>query len=186
MELKVAICQRRSVREYTDRSLDKTTVMALIEASVYAPSAINVQPWAFVVIQDKVLLKRYSDRAKILVAKTMDLSAAPAEFKIMLSDPAFNIFYNAGALIVICAKPVGQHPDWDCCLAAQNLMLTAHSMGLGSCPIGFAWSLLEQPDVKVELKIPPDFVPVLPVIVGYPSKSPAATERKKPEILSWM
>ena len=61
----------------------------------------------------------------------------PAELETMLADPAFNIFYNAGTLIVIFAKPIGQHPDWDCCLAAQNLMLAAHGMHLA--PARLVW-----------------------------------------------
>jgi nitroreductase len=157
----------------------------VIRAAIQAPSAINMQPWAFVVIQDKPLLKRYSDRAKVLVRETMDLAAAPAELSQMLSDPAFNIFYNAGTLIVIYARPAGDHPDWDCCLAAQNLMLAAEDMGLATCPIGFAWSLLEQPDVKQELKVPVEYVPVMPIIVGYPRQPTAPTPRKEPEILCW-
>ncbi len=185
MELKDAIERRRAVRDYTERVVDKSTVQALIGAAIQAPSAINLQPWAFVVIQDKPLLKRYSDRAKVLVRGTMDLTAAPAEINQILSDPAFNIFYNAGTLIVIYARPAGEHPDWDCCLAAQNLMLAAEDMGLATCPIGFAWSLLEQADVKQELKVPPDYVPVMPIIVGYPRQPTEPTPRKEPEILCW-
>jgi len=84
-----------------------------------APSAMNLLPWAFVVVQDRKLLKEFSDRSKDLIAK----ADKTAKLKERLTDPEFNIFYNAGTLIVICAKPARQHPDWDCCLAAQNLML---------------------------------------------------------------
>lgn len=185
MDVQEAICKRRSVRDYTDQPINKATVIALIQAAAFAPSAVNHQPWAFAVVQDKILLKGYSDRAKVLCAKIMDLSPMSPQIRTMLADPAFNIFYNAGTLIIICAKPIGQHPDWDCCLAGQNLMLAAHGMGLGTCPIGFAWPLLEQPDVKRELKIAPEFTPVLPIIVGYPTKLPPAVPRNDPEILSW-
>jgi nitroreductase len=64
-------------------------------------------------------------------------------------------------------------------------MLAAHGMGLGICPIGFAWPLLEQTDVKCELNIPEDSVPVLPIIVGYPRQPAQTTERKEPKILCW-
>lgn len=185
MDIQEAVYARRSVREFTAQSLDKATVQALIQAAVQAPSAVNHQPWAFVVIQDKALLRSYSDRAKALLAKTLDINLIALELKEALADREFNIFYNAGTLIVICAKPIGQHPDWDCCLAAQNLMLAAHGMGLGTCPIGFAWPLLEQPDVQEHLKIAPEYRPVLPIIVGYPSKPPPAVPRNEPEILCW-
>jgi nitroreductase len=101
------------------------------------------------------------------------------------ADPNFNIFYNTGTLIVICAKPVGLHPEWDCCLAAQNLMLEACELGLGTCPIGFAWPLLNEPDVRPELNITDGYVPVLPIIVGYPTHATRLTPRNRPEILCW-
>jgi nitroreductase len=185
LQLKEVINRRRAIRDYTDRPVEKATVTALIQAAIQAPSAINQQPWAFVVIQDKALLKLHSDRAKVLCGETMDAVSMPEEFKAMLSDPSFNIFYNSGTLIVIWAKPIGQHPDWDCCLAAENLMLAAHDMGLGTCPIGLAWPLLQQSDVKNELNVPFDFVPVMPIIVGYPRKPAPSVERTEPEIRCW-
>lgn len=103
----------------------------------------------------------------------------------MLSDSSFNIFYNSGTLIVIYAKPIGQHADWDCCLAAENLMLAAHEMGLGTCPIGLAWPLLERSDVKNNLNVPVDYLPVMPIIVGYPRKPAPSVERKEPDIRCW-
>jgi len=185
MELMEAIYGRRSVRDYTDQSVDKATVTKLLDAAIQAPSAINQQPWAFAVIQDKALLKSYSDRAKVLIAETVAKGAAPAELKAMLSEPSFNIFYNSGTLIVIFAKPIGQHPDWDCCLAAQNLMLAAHAMGLGACPIGLAWPLLEQADVKQDLGVPVGYVPVMPIIAGYPNKPAPPVTRTQLEMLCW-
>ncbi len=186
MEVREAIYSRRSVRDYTDQPIEKATVTALIQAATFAPSAVNHQPWTFVVVQDKSLLKSYSDRAKLLATQSAGLSSMPSPIKSMLADPTFNIFYNAGTLIIICAKPIGQHPDWDCCLAGQNLMLDAYAKGLGTCPIGFAWPLLEQPDVKQELKIAPEFTAVLPIIVGYPTQPPPPVPRNEPDILCWM
>lgn len=186
MNVKEAIYGRRSVRDYTDQPVAKATVEELLHAAVQAPSAINQQPWAFAVIQDKALLRNYSDRAKDLMAKTMHLELMALELREMLADRAFNIFYNAGTLIVIFAKPIGAHPDWDCCLAGQNLMLTAYGMGLATCPIGFAWSLFESDHVKEELGIPAEFRPILPIIVGYPKElAPPPVSRKEPEILCW-
>jgi nitroreductase len=185
MQLKDVIYGRRSIRDYTDQPVDKVTVNALIQAAIQAPSAINQQPWAFVVIQDKALLKRYSDRAKVLYGQSMNAASMPGELKVMISDPSFNIFYNSGTLIVIYAKPIGQHPDWDCCLAAENLMLAAHDMGLGTCPIGLAWPLLEQAEVKNDLNVPFDYVPVMPIIVGYPRNPASSVARQEPEIRCW-
>lgn len=185
MELKNAIFDRRSVREFTAQRVDRETITGLIQAAIQAPSAMNQQPWAFTIIQDKTLLKQYSDRAKQIFATTSDSASMPAELKEMLSDPAYNIFYNSGTLIVIWAKPMGQHPDWDCCLAAENLMLAAHDLGLGTCPIGLAWPLFEQADVKQALNVPVKYRPVFPIIVGHPSKRTPEVARNKPEIVCW-
>jgi nitroreductase len=185
MQLEEAIQGRRAVRDYTDQPVDKAAVTTLIQAAIQAPSAVNQQPWAFVIVQDKAILKRYSDGAKILCAETMDRKSMPEELKAMLSDTSFNIFYKSGTLIVIYAKPLGEHPDWDCCLAAENLMLAAHDMELGTCPIGLAWPLLEQSDVKNELNVPFDYRPVMPIIVGYPRQPAPAVGRNAPEIRCW-
>lgn len=184
MQLQEAIQGRRAVRSYLDQGVDKATVTKLIQAATQAPSALNQQPWAFAVVQDRAILKRYSDRAKTICLETMNRSM-PHELKAMLSDPAFNVFYNSGTLIVVWAKPMGQHPDWDCCLAAENLMLAAHDMGLGTCPIGLAWPLLEQSDVKNEMNVPFDYTPVMPIIVGYPRGRTPSVERSEPEIRCW-
>lgn len=185
MELNETIEQRRAVRDYTDQPIEKATVLALLRSAVQAPSAMNLQPWAFAVIQDRAWLKRHSDRAKVLVVDSGIFARKLQELKAMFADPEFNIFYNAGTLIVICARPLGVHPDWDCCFAAQNLMLAAHAQGLGTCPIGLAWPLFEQADVKRELDIPEDYQVILPVVVGYPRLPPPARERSNPRILCW-
>jgi nitroreductase len=184
MDLTDVILGRRSIRDYTDEVVSKGAINTLLWAAVHAPSAVNSQPWAFVVIQDKPLLKKYSDRAKVLCA-TLFTADSSGESMATLTDPAHNIFYNSGTLIVIFAKPIGPQPDWDCCLAAQNLMLTAYDMGLGTCPIGLGWPLFEQPDVKQALNVPADYRAVMPIIVGYPRQSAPPVERKQPEIRWW-
>jgi nitroreductase len=185
MELKDAIDGRRAVRDYTGQPIEKSVVTGLLRAAIQAPSAMNLQPWAFAVIQDKAWLKRHSDRAKGLVGSSSEFASKPPDLKAMLADPAFNIFYNAGTLIVIFASPVGPHPDWDCCFAAQNLMLAAHAQGLATCPIGLAWPLFEQADVKRDLDIPENYHVVLPIIVGHPRQSTPAMDRSNPMILCW-
>lgn len=185
MDFMETIHQRRAVRDYTQRPVTRETIASLLNAAVRAPSAVNLQPWIFAVVQDKNMLQRYSDRAKSLQLESGDLNLKTPEFRKMLLDPAFNIFYNAGTLILICAKPLGQHPDWDCCFAAENLMLAAHAMGLGTCPIGFAWPLFAKPDVKAELQIPAVCNPVLPIIVGYPAGASHPVTRKEPEVCCW-
>jgi nitroreductase len=165
MEVIDAVYRRRAVRAYTAQSVDRQTVERLLEAAVHAPSAVNAQPWAFVVLQDRARLKAYSDRAKALAGDARDPGTGP--LREILSSPDFSIFYDAGTLIIICATDRLRAAE-DCALAGENLMLAALSLGLGTCPIGFARPFFNLPEVKAELGIPPDLSPVLSIIVGYP------------------
>jgi nitroreductase len=190
-----AIHGRRTVRSYLPTPIDEATVRTLLDAAVRAPTAMHQEPWAFVVIQDRAMLRRLSEAAKALLAdeaiRHRDLLRAPGlseseeHLARLLADPAFNIFYDAGTLIVICARPRGSFVTADCWLAAENLMLAAHGLGLGTCCIGFAVPLLNSPEVKRELNIPLDVLAVAPIIVGLPAGSTPAVPRKAPEILSW-
>jgi nitroreductase len=104
----------------------------------------------------------------------------------MLSDPAFNIFYDANTLIVVCRTADTRFAEADCWLAAENLMLAAAARGLGTCCIGFALPVLNARDVKRELEIPHAGAAVAPIIVGTPRGPVAAVSRKVPEILRWV
>lgn len=176
-----AIYARRAVRDYTSDPVPESTIRQLIDAAIQAPSAGNVQPWAFAVVQDKVLLKEISNRAGDLVRGPN----IPEKLKNAIDDPEWNIFYNANTLVVICARPEGAHPDWDCCLAAENLLIASRDRGMGACIIGFALGALSEPDIKKKLAIPEGYQPVMPVIVGYPKQFPQSPDRKPPEILAW-
>jgi nitroreductase len=181
MRVTEAIHARRAVREYVPGPLSESIVRDLIDAAVQAPTGMLLEPWSFVVVQDQELLKKISDRAIEIIQE----HGISPELQAMFARPEWNIFYNAGTLIIICAKPIGEHPDWDCCLAAENLMLAARDLGLGSCVIGFSWSALKQPDIKSLLGIPEAYQAIMPIIVGHPKQFPPSTGRKSPEILSW-
>jgi nitroreductase len=174
------IMQRRATRAYTPEPVDEKTVRALLDAAIHAPSASNGQPWSFIVIQDPLLLKRISDRAKLELASHPHWKGT-----LPLADPQFNIFYGAPTLIVICSKADGFDPTGDCYLAGENLMLAAWEMGLATCPIGLARDILQTSAMKKELNIPADAKPVLPLIVGHPQGSMPSTERKPPVIHAW-
>ena len=182
-----AIHGRRSVRAYAPQKLDQATILALLEAAVRAPTAIHEEPWAFVILQDLKALKRLSDRAKKFFVEEVHRAHLDRGGHTLdkFEQPDFNIFYDAGTLIVICAKPVSPFVAADCWLAAENLMLAADAMGLGTCVIGSAVTGLNTPEVKNELGIPADVSAIAPIIVGVPSSQPPATSRKKPRILAW-
>ncbi len=145
MSVAEAIRNRRAVRSYTSATVDRSTILALLEAAVLAPTAMHEEPWSFAVIQSAETLRRLSDRAKALwkreaTAHEQALDAVARErnrhLGELLSDPGFNIFYDAGTLVVICARPASHFVDADCWLAAENLMLLACALGLGTCPSG--------------------------------------------------
>lgn len=186
-----AIFTRRSVRSYRPTIIDESTIRSLLDAAVEAPTAMHMEPWAFVVVQDPDLLREISASAKASwiaeSAKYRDLHApaATGAFAARLADPAFSIFYDAGTLIVICAKPAGPFVTADCWLAAQNLMLAACALGLGTCCIGSAVPALNSPAIRTALHIPPEVTAVVPIVVGVPAAGSAEVPRKDPDILFW-
>ncbi|RTL50142.1 MAG: nitroreductase family protein [Rhodocyclaceae bacterium] len=185
MTVKDAIYGRCSVRAYLPGPVERSVVSELLEAAVRAPTAMHGEPWRFIVVQDMDLLKRVSDRAKALfVAETVRLHNRPEGLN-AFSQPGFNVFYDAGTLIVICAENVGHFEVADCWLAAENMMLAAHAMGLGTCVIGSAVSALNLPELKSELGIPPETTAVAPIIVGSPRGGLTSSARKSPQILKW-
>lgn len=187
MSVMDAIHERRSVRSYSPERLDQPTIRTLLDAAVWAPTAVHEEPWAFVIVQDMAALKSLSDRAKtIFAAEAQRTHPDQASHLLeMLDKPDFNIFYNAGTLIIICGRPKGPFVVADCWLAAENLLLAAHSMGLGSCVIGFAVAALNTAEIKAELGIPAECTAIAPIIVGVPSGETPRTTRKEPDILAW-
>ena len=180
------ILARRSVRRYKARKVDRTTLSMLLEAAVHAPTAIHQEPWAFVIVQDKTLLQDLSDQAKPLFVKEVqdnNLEHAGHSFDIF-KFPDFNIFYDATTLIIICGRTSAPSYAADCWLAAENLMLAACAIGLGSCVVGSALPALNLPATKITLNIPENFIAVAPIIVGYPDDEIAPVIRKNPVILA--
>ena len=185
MDLMKAIRTRRSTRKYLPTPVEKATLEELLQAAVMAPSAMNSQPWAFGIVQGVETLRQLSTRAKAAILADADKLPWIERYRAMLENPDYNIFYDASALVVICAKPIGPNAPADCAMAAENLMLAAHDKGLATCWIGFALMLLMRPEVKQELGIPVEYTPVAPLIVGYPDGEMPAPERTAPEIICW-
>jgi len=181
MQVREAIFNRRSVRQYTDEAIDEPTIRRLISAAIQAPNAVNAQPWRFTVVRDRDVLDRISREAKAHMLATLPREHEE-RFRARLSDPAFDIFYHAPALIVISGR--AQEP-WiveDCALAAQTLMLAAFAEGLGTCWIGFAQAYLGTAAGKAALGAPEAWLPVAPIIVGRPDAVPPPVPRLEPEI----
>jgi nitroreductase len=114
MTLLEAIHGRRAVRAYAPTRVDEATIRLLLDAAVQAPSAMNAQPWAFAVVQDVARLVRYSDRAKAMLLERAAADPKASRYRDLLASEGFNIFYDAGTLIVIGVERAGPYTDADC------------------------------------------------------------------------
>lgn len=182
---------RRSVRNYREDPVSDEDIKFLIDCARYAPSGMNMQPWSFLVIQNKEVIQKLSEsgkKAMILLAEQMvnDSNKAP-DFISFLKTKGTSLFYNAPLLIIILGNKKSVTADWDCAMAAQNMMLAAHSRDIGSCWIGFAMPALMDEKILEELGAPPGYKAVAPLIFGYPQGKTATAipERREPE-LKWL
>ena len=182
MDVIDAIYHRRAIRDYTDKPVDGATIRMLVETATQAPSAMNLQPWAFAVVQSKGALARFSEEAKAYLLKTVAAGDTLAAYRDRFRDPSFNIFYNAPTLVVICATSASPQAAEDCALAGQTFMLAAHAHGLGTCLIGFARPWFNTRAGKAALGIPDHYAPVAALILGHPQGSAPAHPRRQPEI----
>ena len=133
MELDVCIKGRRSVRAYKDESVSKEQIEKVLDAGTWAPTGMHREPWKFIVIEDKQLIKYVSDETKLLVQQM-----TPSLAK-QFSTAADIVCYNAPVLIIVCTEKDEQWENvnlLDCVLAAQNMFLKAYELGLGNMLYG--------------------------------------------------
>lgn len=183
-----AIYRRRSVLDYTPQMVSEASIHVLLYAAIQAPTDLHSEPWAFAVIQDRQLLDRLSETARQtiwLLAHSGDPASASRRSVNLISDPAYNVFHNAGTLIVIYGRPAGPFDAADCWLAAENLMLAACAAGLGTCLIRIAAPALNTPEWKEILNVPAELTAYAPIVVGYPAAVPAPPARRPPKLLAW-
>ena len=180
-----AIKSRRAIRSYEDKPVPDSAVQMILEAATYAPSAINVQPWKFTLVINKDEMKRLSDIAKPgLIRMLPDVGdEGVVSLKKRLSDPNYNIFYNAPLLIFVAGAKT-PYAIYDCSMTAQNMMLVAYTLGIGSCWIGTAVHPANDPKIKPSLGIPEDHDVHAAVIFGYPKGGfPKAPPKHPAQIL---
>lgn len=182
------IYQRRSVRSYSDKEVPDEIIREIIRAGTYAPTAVNKQPWRFVVVKNRQLIDEYDDRArKAFLAAFKDTENPDlVRYVQYLSKPKTRILYGAPVFILVFASPDAIN-ELDCALAAENMMLAAHSLGLGSCWIGLAAGLGNDTEFLKEAGVPEGYKLIAPLIFGYPAmENLNAPARNADVILKWI
>jgi nitroreductase len=174
MDVIEAIHGRRSVRSYDRRPIERDIIESVILDAAQAPPPFRDQvPWTFNVVEGV-------DRIAAYGARAMDYARghhADEPGWDWVERPGFKIFWDAPVLVII-SGPVG-----DCCRAGQNLMLSAHARGLGTCWVGSPMLWLNSPEAKAELGIPPALTPVAVLCLGYAAAVPEAVIRGRPPII---
>lgn len=178
-EILKAINERRSCRAYKTQPVPRELIEKLLHSAVMSPSACNRQPWNFTVVANK-------EKIGELGKKVMANLVTPASSNKPVADKKEMPFYGAPLLIIICAEKDYKWAKIDVGIAAENIMLAAHSLGLGSCYIGFALALNNDAAALEELGIPANCEVIAPLVFGYPDETPKFNGRKEARILKWI
>ncbi|QAA33790.1 nitroreductase family protein [Clostridium manihotivorum] len=152
------IFKRRSIRKYEDKPVEKEKIERLLRAAMQAPSAVNQQPWEFIVVEDKDTLKKLSEMSPYA--------------KMVASAPvAFVLVANTDKLKVATAC----HQDMGAC--AENLLLEATHLGLGAVWLGVSTAEPVSAYVKELFNLPDNIVPFNVIPVGYPDQKSEFVDR---------
>lgn len=152
MDVLDVIKTRRSIRRYTGDLIPEANINKILEAGRWAPSADNSQPWTFVVLRTLEMRKK--------LAGTLPWGG-------FLSQAALGI-------AVVIDETASTHAVEDGAAATQNMLLEAHSLGLGACWIGTYGSAHEASAKKV-LKVPEDKRLLSVIAIGYPAETAHST-----------
>jgi len=177
------------VREFKQDQIPDDDIKFLIDCAGYAPSGLNMQPWGFLVIKNKEVMRRLSEIGKRtmipLLEQFKNTSLIAAGYLAFLKTEGSDMFYDAPVLIIILGDNNAPTAAYDCSMAAQTMMLAAHSIGIGSCWIGGVQRALMDQKLLKELGAPEGYIIVAPLIFGYPRNKTPAPERREPEVV-WL
>jgi nitroreductase len=160
MDLFDAIYTRRSIRRYSDQPIEKEKVDKILRAAMYAPSAVNKQPWHFIVF------KNTASRQKIMEVNKNSAMLAESQ-----------------TAILICFDENLQHGDGygviDCSSATQNMLLASHALGLGACWVGI-YPRIDRIEALIKIfNLPENIVPFAVIALGYPFEKKETPQRFK-------
>lgn len=162
MEIQEALLNRRSIRKYKDQKISKEKIDIMLKAAMYAPSAMNLQAWEFIVIDNKDVL-----------------------IESIKSIPYAEMLRQSAAAILVCGDlSIEKNDSWllqNCSAAIQNILLSAHGLEIGSCWIAIHGMEDVYKKIKTQFKIPENIVPVSLISLGYPDENVKAEERFKEE-----
>jgi nitroreductase len=162
MDLSEAIKGRRSIRAYKKLDLPQDTIEKLLEAARWAPSAGNVQPWAFVVASSPQTKRSLS----LAAYGQEDLEEASVVIVVCADEKLAEQSYGARGKTLYCLQ--------DTAAAIQNILLTAYSLGLGSCWIG----AFKEEEARKVINAPREMRPVALIPIGYPDEAPPPRNRR--------
>lgn len=166
MEALENILTRRSIRSFTDKEISSELIDKLLEAAVAAPSAGNQQPWNFIVVDDKSVLKQITEY-----------------------HPSSKMLNEASHAIVVCGDlHKEKHPGYwieDCSAATQNILLAAHALGLGAVWLGVYPVKERVENVIRHFKLPENILPLSIIALGYTDVSGKKIDRYKADIIHY-
>ncbi len=166
MEAIEALMTRRSIRKYTDEPVEKEQIETLLRAAMAAPSAVNTQPWHFVVIRERSTLDRLAQE-----------------------HPYASMLKQAPLAIAICGDLRLEHAPgyWtvDCGNATENMLIAAHAIGLGAVWLGIYPREERMEMLARVLSLPAEVLPLALVSIGHPAEQPRQPERYNPERVHW-
>ena len=163
------IMTRTSIRDYTDQAISADTIETLLRAGMAAPTAVNKQPWHFVVVNKKEKLA-----------------------ELATTNPYAKMLEKAPLAIVVCgdmtkALEGDARPFWvqDCSAATENILLAAHGLGLGAVWTGLYPNEERVKAVSEVLKLTDSIIPLCTIVIGYPAEQPQPKDKWKPENVSY-
>ena len=158
MDTLEAIFTRRSIRKYEQKAISDEIMETLLRAGFHAPSAGNQQPWHFVILDDRKIL-----------------NVIPS------FHPSSKMLQNADKAILVCGDLFLEKFKgyWmiDCAAATENILLAAHSMGLGACWLGLYPRNGRVTGMRKLLSLPTHIIPFALISLGHPAEVKAKVER---------